>query len=169
MADRLTTAQRSANMSKIRSKGTEPEMVVRRLVHSLGFRYRLHTANLPGKPDLVFPKLRKAIMVHGCFWHQHFCAEGKRVPKSRLEYWVPKIAGNVRRDKLNRYRLCNIGWRVMVVWECQTNLRRRHELTRRLQRFLKPCINNKLGDLSEYAAKPHDDAAEIAASLSLPL
>jgi DNA mismatch endonuclease (patch repair protein) len=136
MTDRLTEAQRSHNMSRIRSKDTRPEMVVRRLVHAMGFRYRLHARSLPGKPDLVFPAKHKAILVHGCFWHRHRCKEGRRSPKSRAEYWCPKIARNVDRDRRNRRRLRAQGWSVLVVWECETLPSRLQGLSERLKRFL---------------------------------
>lgn len=136
MADRLTAEQRSKNMSRIRSKDTRPEMVVRRLVHAMGFRYRLHAKSLPGKPDLVFPVKHKAILVHGCFWHSHRCQEGRRSPKSRVEYWGPKIARNVARDRRNRRRLRSLGWSVLVVWECDTSPSRQQGLSEQLKRFL---------------------------------
>lgn len=122
-------------MAKIRSKDSKPEMVVRRLIHGMGLRYRLHVHGLCGKPDLVFSRIRKAIFVHGCFWHRHCCNEGRRVPKSRPEYWIPKIAGNVRRDRLNQKRLRRAGWSVLVLWECEIN--QVDHLTRRVERFLR--------------------------------
>ncbi|MCC6425860.1 MAG: DNA mismatch endonuclease Vsr [Phycisphaerales bacterium] len=136
MTDRLTEAQRSKNMSRIRSKDTGPEMVVRRLVHAMGFRYRLHVRSLPGKPDLVFPAKHKAVLVHGCFWHSHRCKEGRRSPKSRVEYWGPKIARNADRDRQNQRRLRALGWSVLVVWECETLPSRLRRLSERLRRFL---------------------------------
>lgn len=136
MADRLTKAQRSANMAKIRSGGTKPEMVVRRLVHRLGFRYRLHSSALPGKPDMVFPARKKVVFVHGCFWHKHRCPEGRRVPKSRLDYWGPKILGNARRDAITRRRLRRLGWDVLTVWECETVPAKLDRLAAKLSAFL---------------------------------
>ncbi len=117
MVDHLTQKQRSAAMSKVRGKNTTPEMKVRRMVHSIGYRYRLHRKDLPGKPDLVFPRLGKLIFVHGCFWHMHRC---KRLPKSNLEYWKPKFEENARRDKRIRLKLKKRGWEVLTIWECQT-------------------------------------------------
>lgn len=99
--DRLTRQSRSENMRRIRSKGTKPELIVRQLAHKLGYRFRLHRTDLPGKPDLVFPRRRKIIMVHGCFWHGHddpACVDGQRKPKSNLDYWLPKLARNKARD-----------------------------------------------------------------------
>jgi DNA mismatch endonuclease (patch repair protein) len=120
VTDKLTPARRSANMSKIRSRDTAPEMTVRRLAHAMGYRYRLHRKDLPGKPDLVFPSRKAVIFVHGCFWHQHpdpACLDGHR-PKSRPEYWSPKLDGNVARDERRRAELEADGWRVLILWEC---------------------------------------------------
>jgi DNA mismatch endonuclease, patch repair protein len=122
-------------MSAIRSKNSKPELTVRRLVHGMGFRYRLHQRDLPGKPDLVFGPHRKIIFVHGCFWHQHpdpACLDG-RLPKSRTEYWHAKLARNVERDRLNCEALENSGWQVMIIWECETS---RTGLSDRLRAFL---------------------------------
>ena len=132
--DRLSPERRSANMRAIRSKGTKPEMVVRRLVHALGYRYRLHRKDLPGKPDLAFIARRKAIFVHGCFWHQHSgCREG-RPPSSNTSYWQPKLARNVERDEDNAVKLHGSGWQTMTVWECETA--DVPALSHRLQAFL---------------------------------
>ena len=117
--DRISKADRSANMRAIRSKGTKPEMLVRRLVHGMGFRYRLHRADLPGIPDLVFAGQRKIIFVHGCFWHQHAGCKRSNVPKSRGAYWLPKLARNVMRDLDSVRQLNSRGWQVLVIWECQ--------------------------------------------------
>lgn len=120
MADKINQKRRSENMRRIKSKGMRPELVVRRLVHSMGYRFRLHVPELPGKPDLVFPSLKKIIEVRGCFWHQHGrqCIES-HIPKSRTEYWRPKLQKNRRRDKLNLKKLEKLGWAVMVIWECE--------------------------------------------------
>lgn len=121
MADTLTTKERSARMSLIRGRDTGPEWKVRRLVHGLGYRYRLHGAGLPGKPDLVFSKRRCVIFVHGCFWHQHPSRRCKlsRMPKSRLEFWKPKLERNAERDRENLTALKAAGWRSLVIWECE--------------------------------------------------
>ena len=121
-------------MSLVRSRGSKAEMTVRRLVHSLGYRYRLHRPDLPGTPDLVFSKLQCVIFIHGCFWHQHSCPAGNRMPKSRLDFWRAKLTGNVKRDLRNARKLRRDGWRVLTIWECQT--RDRDALARRLGRFL---------------------------------
>lgn len=105
-------------MSRIRQTDTKPEMRVRRLVHGMGFRYRLHVKSLPGHPDLVFRSRRKVIFVHGCFWHQHGCRQ-YRMPRTKREFWEPKLASNVERDKVALTRLEHDGWGVLVIWECQ--------------------------------------------------
>lgn len=134
MIDNLSDERRSENMRRIRSADTRPEMIVRRIVHGLGFRYRLHRRDLPGRPDLVFPRLKCVIFVHGCFWHLHpGCAEG-RIPGTRTEYWGPKLRANFSRDCLNRKALEELGWEVLVVWECET--KDRDGLTGALRRFL---------------------------------
>lgn len=121
MVDKLTPMERSKNMGRIRSKDTSPELIVRRLTFSLGYRYRLHRKDLPGKPDLVFSKKKKVIFVHGCFWHQHQDARCKiaRKPKSKTEYWLPKLKRNVERDIQQKEQLVELGWEVLVIWECE--------------------------------------------------
>ena len=111
---------RSENMRRIRSKNTVPEMTVRRLAHSLGYRYRLHRYDIPGKPDLVFLRRRKAIFIHGCFWHQHPGGREGRPPKSNVDYWLPKLERNIERDKVVLGQLISMGWDVLVIWECDT-------------------------------------------------
>jgi len=121
-------------MRRIKSKGMKPEMLVRRLVHFLGYRYRLHKEGLPGKPDLVFAKKKKAIFVHGCFWHVHErCIDG-RAPKSNTGYWGPKLARNVERDRENIAALRKAGWKTLVIWECEAQ--RGQKLAARLRKFL---------------------------------
>lgn len=132
--DKLSPELRSRNMGRIGSKNTKPEMLVRRLVHGLGYRYRLHVKELPGRPDLVFPGRRKVIFVHGCFWHQHEkCREG-RVPASRGSYWTPKLTRNVQRDREHVYALKRLGWRALVLWECR--LHNRLAVERKVKAFL---------------------------------
>lgn len=121
-------------MSRIRGKDSKPELAVRRLAHSLGYRYRLHRRDLPGSPDLVFPKRRKVIFVHGCFWHQHQGCPRTSLPRTRPEYWLPKLARNVERDGESQARLEALGWDVAVLWECQTE--DADALTQRLRAFL---------------------------------
>ena len=132
--DKLSPDARSENMRRIRSRDTSPEMVVRRLVHGMGFRYRLHVANLPGKPDLVFPRLRRIIEVRGCFWHSHGVCADSHVPKSRSPYWREKLERNRQRDLENEQRLRDLGWDVLVIWECQ--LKDRSQLPETLREFL---------------------------------
>jgi DNA mismatch endonuclease (patch repair protein) len=112
--------RRSALMARIRSRDTKPEIAVRRLLHSLGYRFRLHRRDLPGRPDIVLPRHRLAIFVHGCFWHQHPDCRLASRPKTRQDYWGPKLAGNVSRDQIAQESLRSLGWRVAVVWECDT-------------------------------------------------
>lgn len=134
MVDVLTPGQRRLNMSRIRGRDTKPEMTVRRLVHSLGFRYRIHVRTLPGSPDLVFPALRKVILVHGCFWHRHECRLGQPMPKTRTAFWRKKLLRNVVRDKKTQQEIRMAGWKTLVVWQCQT--RSIHRLEKSLVRFL---------------------------------
>jgi len=122
-------------MSRIRSKDTSPEMKVRRLVHSMGYRYRLHVAKLPGRPDLVFSRLRKIIEVRGCFWHRHVHCIDSHIPKSRIEYWRPKLARNQRRDRQNEKKLRADGWDVLIVWACE--LEDVRAVARNISKFLK--------------------------------
>lgn len=119
--DKLDPKRRSANMRAIRAKDTKPELVVRRALRQAGFTgYRLHRRDLPGKPDIAFIGRKKAILVHGCFWHGHDCREGLRRPRARQEYWLPKISGNQIRDERHQANLSAQGWSVLVVWECET-------------------------------------------------
>jgi len=132
--DTISPERRSANMSRIRSRDTSPELKVRRLVYGMGYRYRLHIANLPGKPDLVFRRLKRVIDVRGCFWHQHPGCIDSHIPKSRIGYWRPKLARNQKRDLENGRKLRAMSWRVFVVWECETKDGIR--LSKQLARFL---------------------------------
>jgi DNA mismatch endonuclease (patch repair protein) len=132
--DTISRRRRSENMRRIRSKGMKPELIVRTLVHRMGYRYRLHSEDLPGKPDLVFRTLKRVIEVRGCFWHQHRGCIAAHTPKSRLNYWLPKLARNKQRDITNSRRLRALGWRVLVVWECEiTNA---ENLSKKLREFL---------------------------------
>jgi DNA mismatch endonuclease (patch repair protein) len=120
MTDVHTPEQRSYNMSRIRSVGTKPEMRVRKLLHGMGLRYRLHTKGLPGKPDLVFPGARTVLFVHGCFWHMHRCRYGKPAPATNKDFWAQKRRSNAVRDRRNRQTLKSAGWQVFEIWECAT-------------------------------------------------
>ncbi len=132
--DRLDPARRSENMRRIRAKDTAPELQVRRLVHALGYRYRLHDKTLPGTPDLVFRSRGCVIFVHGCFWHLHTNCKQARMPSTRREYWVPKLTRNAERDRAHTRKLRRLGWRVLKLWECE--LKSVEKLERKLTRFL---------------------------------
>lgn len=119
--DNLSKAERSNRMSRIRGKNTKPELLVRSMVHRMGFRFRLHRADLPGKPDLVFVSRRKVLFVHGCFWHRHKNCKKATTPASNTEYWFPKFDKTVERDRRALYCLRKHGWRPLVVWECESN------------------------------------------------
>ena len=137
--DRISEKRRSYNMSRIRSTNTGPEMTVRRLVYSLGYRYRLHDRSLPGKPDLVFKGAKKAIFVHGCFWHQHpstECSDSRR-PKSNIKYWSTKLDSNRDRDLRNQASLVDLGWTTLVIWECEIE-RSMSKVKDSVVRFLSP-------------------------------
>ncbi len=126
---------RSRIMRAVKSSNTTPELLVRRLVHGLGYRFRLYRKDLPGRPDLILSRLRKTIFVNGCFWHGHDCARGARVPKRNRAYWQQKVASNRARDQKNLEKLAKAGWKSLVVWECAT--RDENDLKRRLSSFLK--------------------------------
>jgi DNA mismatch endonuclease (patch repair protein) len=136
MADTFTKAERSRVMAAVKGRNTTPELTVRRMVHSLGYRYRIHVDRLPGCPDLVFPARRKIILVHGCFWHRHHCSAGQSMPATRVEYWSAKFARNQARDRRNRRALQRLGWSLLTVWECQTRVARQLALRERLVAFL---------------------------------
>lgn len=125
---------RSQQMRLIRSKDTKPELKIRRALFALGYRYRLHPKNLPGKPDLTFPSRKKAIFIHGCFWHRHEGCKKNRTPKSKLEYWEPKFASNMARDQRNQEALTETDWRFMIVWECE--LKQLDQTIQRITDFL---------------------------------
>ncbi|HEV2486581.1 MAG TPA: DNA mismatch endonuclease Vsr [Terracidiphilus sp.] len=133
MADNRSSESRSALMSRIGRRDTAPELVVRRLLHALGYRFRLYRRELPGTPDIVFPSRRKVIFVNGCFWHAHGCRIG-RPPKSRPEFWLPKLQRNRSKDAQDRRMLRDLGWGVLTVWQCQT--RSQDKLEARLFSFL---------------------------------
>lgn len=132
--DPLTVKERSERMALVKSKDTKPEIAVRRLIHRMGYRYRLHSRVLPGHPDLVFPTRKKVIFVHGCFWHRHEGCPNTRLPKSRLDFWKPKLEKNRKRDLAKQRKLRRQGWRMLVVWECQINNEKK--LSGRLRAFL---------------------------------
>lgn len=135
MADVFTQAKRSAIMSRITGKNTKPEIVVRKIVHSLGFRFALHRRDLPGTPDLVLPRYRKVIFVHGCFWHGHARCRRATLPSTNKKFWHEKIGGNKLRDTSAKRRLQQTGWEVLVVWQCE--IAKREKLIKRLESFLR--------------------------------
>lgn len=139
MTDTRTLEQRRRIMQAVGIKNTGPEIVIRKLLHAYMYRFRLHRKDLPGKPDIVFPKRRKIIMVHGCYWHGHGCDKGK-LPKSRLAYWGPKIEANRKRDGTKELALRNLGWEVLTVWQCET--RDHVQLANLLTSFLGPSKNS---------------------------
>jgi len=128
MTDVLTPEQRRRCMAAIRGKDTKPEMIVRKLVHAMGYRYRLHRKNLPGKPDLVFSSKKKVIFVHGCFWHMHNCRYGRVRPKANAKFWQEKRTQTVLRDRRNRRALKALDWQVLVIWECSTGINKLEKL-----------------------------------------
>lgn len=136
MTDTISQVRRSENMRRIRSKDMKPELLVRRILTKLGYRYRLHRRSLPGHPDIVFPRWRKAIFVHGCFWHQHRkpSCRIKRIPRSNLDYWLPKLRRNVSRDSKNQRALKELDWDLLVIWECE--LANLDLVIGRLERFM---------------------------------
>ncbi len=129
-----TPELRSRIMRAVKGRDTSPELIVRRLAHGMGYRFRLNRKDLPGKPDLVFPGRRKVIFVHGCFWHGHDCARGARVPKENRGYWLAKIKKNQERDQTAHAALTDLGWKIRVIWECE--LREGLRVQRRLRSFL---------------------------------
>ncbi|MFZ0934203.1 MAG: very short patch repair endonuclease [Bryobacteraceae bacterium] len=146
--DRLSPERRSESMRRIRCKDTSPEMAVRRLVHGMGFRYRLHVQALPGRPDMVFPRLKKIIQVQGCFWHQHRGCTQAHIPKTRIQYWRPKLKKNQRRDRANEKRLRKEGWDVLTIWECEAKAL--GTVASRISEFLSPHIADRSSDASRF-------------------
>lgn len=132
--DNLTVEDRKRTMQRVRSQNTQPEMKVRRLVFGMGYRYRLHRTDLPGKPDLVFPGRRKVIFVHGCFWHGHDCKSGRKQPKTNVGYWTKKLERNRQRDQEHERALHTLGWQSLTVWECE--LKDSDALAARVRQFL---------------------------------
>jgi DNA mismatch endonuclease (patch repair protein) len=149
--DKISTEGRSRIMAAIKSKDTKPELEVRRMLHKLGYRFRLHRKDLPGRPDIVLPKYKTVVLVHGCFWHQHSGCKIADRPKSRREYWDPKLDRNVARDRENEVKLMELGWSVLVVWECE--LQDKISLAARLKRHF--------AARTEFAGLPHQNKAVV--------
>ncbi len=131
MTDHITPKKRSWNMSRIRSKDTGPEKVVRSLLHRMGYRFRLYRKDLPGKPDIVLPKFKIVILVHGCFWHRHKGCKRCTTPSTNKEYWLPKLQRNINKDLENRRQLRKLGWKPVIVWECE--IKNTDKLTKKLK------------------------------------
>jgi DNA mismatch endonuclease (patch repair protein) len=134
MVDNLTGQQRRKNMASVKGKDTRPEKIVRSLLHRLGYRFRLHRRDLPGKPDIVFPSRRKVVFVHGCFWHMHKCYRGRARPSTNAEFWQVKRRGTVNRDRRTLKALADQGWSACAVWECK--LKDLEKIRARLESFL---------------------------------
>ena len=145
MADHVSPTKRSAIMALIKAKNTRPELIARKMLYQSGYRFRLHRKDLPGSPDIVFPSKKKAVFVHGCFWHAHSCRYG-HLPKTRLEYWKPKLEANKVRDNLARKRLLQAGWKTYVLWQCQ--LKDPIKALQRIRRFLgRPNVSVLAGNI----------------------
>ena len=139
MTDTVSSGKRSEIMSRIRGRDTKPELIVRRIAHRLGFRFRLHRKDLPGTPDIVFPRHLAVVMVHGCFWHRHSGCKYASSPKTHVRYWENKFKGNIVRDKRSEMALRDLGWRVMVIWECET---KDHEaVAARISSYLRHAVS----------------------------
>lgn len=156
MVDSINQAKRSELMARVRGKNTRPELIVRKLIFSAGYRYRLHVRNLPGTPDLVFPSRKKVIFVHGCFWHLHDNCRRARMPKSRIEFWTHKLNGNKIRDERIFRALVTAGWKIHIVWECE--LRNKELLKENILSFLGPTgpgqYSKKLGIAAPAPSRP---------------
>jgi len=133
--DSITKLQRSKNMTAIKSKNTKPELVIRKLLHSKGYRYKIHDKKLPGKPDIVMPKLKVVLNVHGCYWHYHGCSRSN-IPKTQTGYWVEKLENNKRRDFQNKRKLTKLGWKVIDVWECTLKKKNLDKTLNKLERMI---------------------------------
>jgi|TARA_B100001971_G_scaffold23758_1_gene18500 DNA mismatch endonuclease (patch repair protein) len=133
--DKISKFQRSKNMSFIKSKNTKPEILIRSLLFSKGYRFKIHDKKLPGKPDIVMPKLKTVVNIHGCYWHYHGCSRSN-VPKTKTKYWLEKLENNKRRDSQNKRKLTKLGWRVIDVWECTLKRRNIDKTFDKLQRMI---------------------------------
>jgi DNA mismatch endonuclease, patch repair protein len=136
--DKITTEKRRMNMQNIHSKNTNPEITVRRWIHKKGYRFRVNVSELPGKPDITFGGRKKVIFVHGCFWHSHMRKECiyNHIPQSRQEYWIPKLKKTIERDKENELRLKELGWKCLIIWECET--KKIETLSEKIEQFIGP-------------------------------
>jgi DNA mismatch endonuclease (patch repair protein) len=158
--DCFTDDQRRSLMARIRSQDTAPELTVRSVLHRAGYRFRIHRRDLPGCPDIVLPGRHLVLFVHGCFWHSHRRCKRASTPKSNRVYWVAKLEGNARRDRQQQLRLRRLGWRVAVIWECQTT--DENQLRRRLEKLVHGCPQWRepsIGDVSNNAVSVRPDSA----------
>lgn len=140
---RSQSEQRSKIMRAVRSRDTGPELQLRKLLSNMGYRYRLHQASLPGRPDISFASRQKAIFIHGCFWHQHPRCKYGRMPKSNLRYWMPKLRRNVQRDRKNQLALRDMGWSVLIIWQCKLRQIEAESIQAKLRKFLGPPPSTK--------------------------
>lgn len=152
MTDIFTSAKRSEIMRSIRSKDTSPELKVRKALHRLGLRYRLHRQNLPGTPDLVLSKYKIIVQIRGCFWHQHGCKKSS-IPKSNEQYWITKLEKNKNRDFRTDQQLVQLGWHVIVIWECEVGSE--VQLANRITQVYKDCLLRLQSQQKKYATNPH--------------
>ena len=160
--DSLTPEHRSWNMSRIRSGNTKPERLVRSLLHRMGYRFRLHRKDLPGRPDIVLPGRRTVILVHGCYWHRHTGCRFAYTPKSNIEFWEAKFNENVNRDQRQRSQLSELGWNVITVWECET--KELEALSERLGSEIPPLIALPNAVLTRDGTQPDTHVASVAYS-----
>jgi DNA mismatch endonuclease (patch repair protein) len=136
MTDIYSKQKRSQIMSKISGKNTKPEIIIRKISHSLGYRFRLHKKDLPGKPDIVFPKYKKLIFVNGCFWHGHKNCKRSKLPTTNKKFWKEKIEGNKKKDQSNYYHIKKLGWDYLIIWQCVIKISNRNKLEKKIQKFL---------------------------------
>jgi len=134
MIDTLSKEERSERMAKIRSRDTKPELQVRKIIHGMGYRYRLHRRDLPGTPDIVFPSRKKVVFIHGCFWHRHTNCKIGHIPKTKQEFWIHKLEENAKRDQINIKKLKSLGWESLVIWECQ--IKHTDQIIEKIRQFL---------------------------------
>ena len=167
MNDIVDTKCRSEMMARIRGRDTAPELAVRRIAHRMGLRFRLHRKDLPGRPDLVFPKHRLAVFVHGCFWHRHEGCRHASTPKSRIAFWTEKFAANVERDARQEAALRTLGWRVLVIWQCETG--DKEAVERKLAELIRcdSATSERRSTLSATAAEPRSTTQGMEAAMHL--
>lgn len=156
MTDKISPSHRSWNMSRIKSKNTKPELRLRSFLHNLGFRFRVNRKDLPGKPDIVFRKYKTVIFVHGCFWHRHPNCKSASTPKSNTDFWEKKFAANVKRDRKNKEDLERMGWRVIIVWECQ--IRKQEDLENLVKNRIAPLLKSDFINSVDEKRSKHNNS-----------